>query len=678
MYSINSKSASDRKKRNWFSSLLPLISNGNQKKLEEVINLIQKSNSQDQFYKRILDFIPNLVCAKDINGVYVMVNQAFEDFAGKPASEIIGKTDIELGLYLNAQQVMEADSALMQVKQRKFIPLEPFTSAYGDLFWFQTMKSPSHNEKGEVDGLVIASIDITKKVDVEQKLTKSELRYRSIFENNYSGIIAIDKDLMILNKNRAFDQLVSSKHIEGSRGDLKKYLKEEDRIELLALVNGLSTRNYEFFDIDIPLIGSEGSVKDTICFVRGLYDDTNQFTEAVVTFQDVTFEKKQKRELEESELRFRTLVENAPEAIMLLDLDSGLYIDANDAAVSMLGFDKQTLFNEEMDILIWKAEDGSNNSELLFDYMKRALNNESVVFDWKAKCSDGRLVDSEVRLVKMPYPNRTIIRISILDISERKQAENLLSNEKMKLQQSNRELIDLNYKLGNQTRQLQEFAYIASHNLRAPAGNIRALLDYYHSDPSEEALEILLEKMDVVAKDLLDTIDDLAQVVKIKNEISKETTEIDMPKLIDKALESLSQTISSLKANVNVNYNGHKVIFGPKSYWDSIFLNFITNALKYSSEERSPVVNIEFRKLEQRFEIEFKDNGLGIDLKRFGHKLFGLRKTFHRHKDSRGVGLFITKAQVEAMGGDIKVESEVGVGTTFIVKLPLTVLNRPE
>lgn len=101
---------------------------------------------------------------------------------------------------------------------------------------------------------------------------------------------------------------------------------------------------------------------------------------------------------------------------------------------------------------------------------------------------------------------------------------------------------------------------------------------------------------------------------------------------------------------------------------ESIFLNLIGNAIKYSAEDRVPHIEIKTEVKNEMNIITFKDNGLGIDLKKLGSKLFGLNKVFHRHPDAKGVGLYLTKTQIEAMGGTISATSEVNVGTTFTVK----------
>ncbi|OCC28252.1 Histidine kinase [Leptospira interrogans serovar Canicola] len=98
---------------------------------------------------------------------------------------------------------------------------------------------------------------------------------------------------------------------------------------------------------------------------------------------------------------------------------------------------------------------------------------------------------------------------------------------------------------------------------------------------------------------------------------------------------------------------------------ESILLNFLTNAVKYRHPDRVPEITLNAERQENRLILSIKDNGLGIDMKKYGDKLFGMYKTFHNNKDAKGIGLFITKNQVEAMGGKIEVESRLNNGTTF-------------
>jgi signal transduction histidine kinase len=101
-------------------------------------------------------------------------------------------------------------------------------------------------------------------------------------------------------------------------------------------------------------------------------------------------------------------------------------------------------------------------------------------------------------------------------------------------------------------------------------------------------------------------------------------------------------------------------------------MNLITNALKYQHPERTPQIHVSTQNLDGAIVMKVRDNGLGLDLKKYGNHIFKLRKTFHKHPESRGIGLFMIKNQIVAMGGEISIESELNIGTTFTVLLNKT------
>jgi len=131
----------------------------------------------------------------------------------------------------------------------------------------------------------------------------------------------------------------------------------------------------------------------------------------------------------------------------------------------------------------------------------------------------------------------------------------------------------------------------------------------------------------------------------------------------------LSGQILEKIAQIEYDFKDAPVIDYPKIYLESIFLNLLSNALKYSSRDRTPHIILKsFFGADHKIVLTCEDNGIGIDMDKYGHKIFGLYKTFHHHPDANGVGLFITKNQVEALGGSITVESKVGIGTKFTIK----------
>ena len=139
--------------------------------------------------------------------------------------------------------------------------------------------------------------------------------------------------------------------------------------------------------------------------------------------------------------------------------------------------------------------------------------------------------------------------------------------------------------------------------------------------------------------------------------------------VFDKVCQMLSARIAELGPELDADFEEAPVILYPNIYLESILLNLLSNALKYHSADRKTVIKIKTYLRGQQVMLEVTDNGLGINLKKYAHQIFKMRKTFHEHPESRGLGLFLIKNQIESMGGEIVVKSEVNKGTTFLVKL---------
>jgi len=123
------------------------------------------------------------------------------------------------------------------------------------------------------------------------------------------------------------------------------------------------------------------------------------------------------------------------------------------------------------------------------------------------------------------------------------------------------------------------------------------------------------------------------------------------------------------KADIQTDFVAAPRVHFPVKYLESALTNLISNSLKYQSPERSPVIRIASSRIGNKVHLSLSDNGLGIDLKLHQSNLFKIRKTFHKHKDAKGFGLFMTKTQVEAMGGRIWAESEPNKGSTFVIEI---------
>ncbi len=221
-----------------------------------------------------------------------------------------------------------------------------------------------------------------------------------------------------------------------------------------------------------------------------------------------------------------------------------------------------------------------------------------------------------------------------------------------------------------QNNRLKNFAHIVTHNLKQHAGNFESLLDFYEEAKSEEEKRELINYLKTLSTSLTKTITNLSEIVSIQN---NKVTKIEKLYLVDEAkkiLNMLEVVISENNANIINTIDPKIYIYYNATYLESIIQNLLTNAIKYKHPERDPEITVSSVLNEDNIRIKIADNGIGIDLDKFGDSIFGLYKTFHNNKNSEGVGLYLTKNQIETFGGEITVDSKVNVGTTFTITIP--------
>lgn len=221
--------------------------------------------------------------------------------------------------------------------------------------------------------------------------------------------------------------------------------------------------------------------------------------------------------------------------------------------------------------------------------------------------------------------------------------------------------------LTQNNKDLKQFSYITSHNLRAPLSNLTGLLNLIDDFSIEdEELKEILAGFKLSTHLLNETINDLAKVITIKDSTSIQNEELQIRNIFKNILSQLHIQLENIKPQLNINYGNVSKIHTNKTYFESIFINLLTNSLKYRSRNRDLIIDIIITEEENdTITIHFKDNGIGIDLERNKNKIFGLYQRFHDYPDSKGLGLFLVKSQIETMGGTISIQSEIEKGTEF-------------
>ena len=238
------------------------------------------------------------------------------------------------------------------------------------------------------------------------------------------------------------------------------------------------------------------------------------------------------------------------------------------------------------------------------------------------------------------------------------------------LQRSNEIITDQNNRLLN-------FANVVSHNLNTYAFNLEAMLDFIDNAETDEEKDELMRHLRGISRNFTSTIKNLNEIADAQNQGRLKHEWLNLYDYFEKAIDMLCNQVKESHALIVNRIDTGILIWANPAYLDSIILNFLTNALKYRHPHRLPVIELETQVTSSELVLRIRDNGLGIDLARHGDDLFGMYKTFHGNADAKGIGLFITKFQAEAMGGRIEVESTVDDGTTFSIYFALKLVQLP-
>jgi two-component system, chemotaxis family, sensor kinase Cph1 len=240
------------------------------------------------------------------------------------------------------------------------------------------------------------------------------------------------------------------------------------------------------------------------------------------------------------------------------------------------------------------------------------------------------------------------------------QYEKIISDRTLELTISNQNLTKLNKDIDN-------FVYAASHDLKSPVNNLEGLLAMLNElqGKDNEAKEII-SRMDFCVNRMKKTIIGLTDIIKVEKSVFEDIENNNIKEIIEEVVKENESLFT--KANAEIIYQLEvETIWYTRIGLKSILYNLIINAVKYRSSTRNPVITIITTKKSKQVLLKVVDNGIGIDLPKYGAKLFGLFKRFHDHVEGSGLGLYMIKRMIEDRGGRIDVSSIPEEGSTFTV-----------
>jgi PAS domain S-box-containing protein len=432
------------------------------------------------------------------------------------------------------------------------------------------------------------------------------------------------------------------------------YKKGENRDRFFNLVEKTIASGDEF-DETFEFVDAKGHQK----WVRSIGKPVmknGQCTSVYGTVQDISEHTKMKLTLKGNRKLYEDVFNSTYQFCSLLDVN-GTVLEVNNTALKFAGIQEADVVGKKFWDTFW-WQNSKENQERLKQEIKKA--------------STGQIVRYNVELWNAEK-DVTTIDFSLKRIENASQAGccNIIAEGRpiQDLVDAKEALEKMIQKITKQNETLRNFAHIVSHNLRSHASNISMLSSVIKGSNGKPLSEDLKNMLADASIRLTDTLGHVSEVVVAQTSEESDYEIVNVRKTAVEALKTVSAIVSSANAEVTLDIDESLHVKGVQAYVDSIFLNLITNGIKYRSQDRPCKMKVSARKVDTKVEISFEDNGMGIDLAKHGQKLFGMYNTFHGNKDAHGIGLFITRNQIESMGGAIAVDSEENVGTSFKVEL---------
>lgn len=620
--------------------------------------------------RTLIDALPDYIYTKDRQSRFLISNVANAQLLNAATEEDVrGRSVLDLCPPDIAQRFIDDDRRIIESGQPLFDQEEPFVLPNGERRTFLTTKLPLRDAAGEVIGLVGVSKDVTERKRANEALRRSEasLRLAQRIGRIGSWEADLEKDTLVWSEEtyRIFgcdpQTMIPTEH------SFFELVHPEDRLVVRRAADH-ALQHGKYYSVDYRVACPDGSERYVVQQARILRNEDGRPARMVGTVQDITERKLAERALRESELRFRTLFEQSPEAILVLDPHDTERIlpvvDCNEVACRQYGYTRQELVGLELS----DVERAGRDRDSLVNLMERLERGQLVEIETSHRRRDGSEYCVEARLSLLVVNNRELLLAVIRDISGRKRAEEevRLLNEKLeaRVEERTRQLEEAN-------RELEAFSYSISHDLRAPVRAISGFIQILREDHGEclhgEANR-LFEVIAGNARRMGELIDDLLAFSRLSGRDIRRRT-VDMNQLVASVIKEFTRERGSNRTLYRVR--DLPPANGDESLLRQVLVNLIGNAAKFSRTTVQPAIEIQARVEATGVVYSVQDNGVGFDM-RHASRLFGVFQRLHKAEqfEGTGVGLAIVQRIIHRHGGQVWAESSPGAGAVFYFRLP--------
>lgn len=551
---------------------------------------------------------------------------------------------------------------------------EHFTNQLGENIWLKWESHPWYRSSKKIGGIMIFTEIITDQVKTQEALKESEAQLGQIIDLVPHLIFAKDDKGNIILANKAFAD---------SYGTTPEYIAKYQKLPEYSIPDSNTRKAFLKTDLDVinnnksittPLevfIDTQGNTKYLITTKIPYNAKDNSGIKILGISADITerikFEEKIKKSEENLDFYFsksldgfyimetkypfswdkkinkNKVIKKVFDEVKIVKINDSMVKQYNGTLEGMMGFSLADFFKHDL----------TSGYNVIIDLLDNGKQ-QHITREKKLDGSEFWVEGDYVCLYNDKGEVRGLFGFQ-RDITDRIVGEADLKKITEDLIKSNNEL--------------QQFAYLTSHDLRAPVINLNSLLNFYNKENLQDKDNpIIIEKIEDSVKQLQSTLSDLVNIVALKKQSIEDEQSIYFSKITNEVKTAMHLLLDQVSPTITVDFQIRTIKY-PKTHLYSIIQNLLSNAVKYRSSNRHLKIGIKTYKHKEYTCLEISDNGQGINMKKHGDKLFGIYQRFHNVPNSKGLGLYIVKTQVEMMGGFIEVKSIVNKGTTFSVFL---------
>lgn len=618
----------------------------------ETERIIQLS---EQRFRALVQEGADLIGILNANADFEYLSPNSHSIVGTPAEFFIGKNALQFIHEEDQERVMKSFNLMGIQKQ---VTIEPFRfkGAGSQWHWMETFATNMMDDSS-VGGIVVNSRNVTERIEHQRKLKESNDRYDTLAKATSDTIWDWDISSSRMHYSNGMYQMFGYKQpeVENVADWWKQKIHPDDQSAVSASLKELFEKKETNLQIEYRFRCADGTYKDVLDRGFLLTDKEGKPIRMIGAMQDISERKKTENEIKQINERFELATRAVKDAVFEWDIIED---------TTYWGEGLETIFGHKrtvgkMDPSIWSKNVHPDELEELNEDLKQSFAKHLPANsrEYRFRCADGSyktVFDKSIILYNNEgHPIKMIGAIQ--DVTELRKREHEREFLIQELTQNN--------------KNLKQFSYITSHNLRAPISNLLGLLQLVDKNKLTDPLLLeILDGFQTSTELLNDTINDLAKVLVIKNNTAVPQEDISLQDMLDKVLGQIKNLIDEHHPEIQVNFSEVPSIPFSSTYMESIFLNLLTNAIKYKSPHRKLKIAIDtYHEDDDKIMFIFTDNGIGLDVERYKDRLFGLYQRFHNHPDSRGLGLYLVRSQLESLGGSINIKSKVGEGTSFIL-----------